>query len=63
MKVAQVAEDIRLLENENLPRLGVVTNHLNRLEELLEQKAYSEVIEAFYKEKPQDVFNEAQITV
>ena len=63
MKVAQVAEDIRLLENENLPRLGVVMNHLNRLEELLEQKAYSEVIEAFYKEKPQDVFNEAQITV
>jgi len=58
-----VAEDIRLLENESLPRLGVVTNHLCRLEELLEQKSYSEVIDVYYIEKPEDVFNELQITV
>lgn len=38
-------------------------NHLCRLEELLEQKSYSEVIDAFYKDKPEDVFNELQITV
>ena len=58
-----MAEDIRLLENESLPRLGVVTNHLSRLEELLDQKSYSEVIDAYYKEKPEDVFNELQVTV
>lgn len=63
LKVAKVAEDIRLLEDESLPRLGVVTNHLSKIEELLEQKAYSEVIDAYYKERPADVFNELQVTV
>lgn len=63
MKVAKVAEDIRLLEDESLPRLAVVTNYLSRIEELLEQKAYSEVIDAYYKERPADVFNELQVTV
>ena len=63
LKVAKVAEDIRLLENESFPRLAVVTNHLSKIEELLEQKAYSEVIDAYYKERPADVFNELQVTV
>ncbi len=58
-----MAEDIRSLETESLPRLEVVTNHLNRLEELLVQKAYSEVIDVYYKEKPEDAFNELQVTV
>lgn len=63
MKVAKVAEDIRQLEEESLPRLAVVTNHLRRIEELLEQKAYSAVIDAYYKERPAEVFNELQVTV
>jgi 5,10-methenyltetrahydromethanopterin hydrogenase len=63
LKIAKVAEDIRLLENESLPRLGVVTNHLCRIEELLDQKSYSEVIDAYYKERPDDIFNELQVTV
>ena len=58
-----MAEDIRQLEEESLPRLAVVTNHLRRIEELLEQKAYSAVIDAYYKERPAEVFNELQVTV